>query len=210
MKESSISNFGLLIAYLVPGFTALWGASFASASLRRWLATSPADPPTIGGFLYVTIASIAVGLTVSTFRWLVIDTIHHRTRLLRPAIDFARLGENVGAFNILVEGHYRYYQFYANMVIALTCGHLARRSAVGFWTAPLGWPDAAFLILAAVFFAGSRDTLRKYYTRVDTLLAPAVRNSRARGSDSVCGPTTISDRKPCAPAEQSHQRSQHS
>ena len=39
----------------------------------------------------------------------------------------------------------------------------------GLW--PLGWLDAAFLPLEAIFFLASRDTLQKYYTRSQQLLA---------------------------------------
>ena len=84
MKEVSTSNFGLLIAFVLPGFTALWGAAYISPVLRSWLVGSGMTGPTVGGFLYVTLASVAAGLTVSTVRWAVIDTIHHWTGLTQP------------------------------------------------------------------------------------------------------------------------------
>ena len=66
MTSVSNANFGPLIAYLVPGATVLLGLSPFSPTLRAWLAATPADsPPTIGGFLYLTVASLAVGMTVS-------------------------------------------------------------------------------------------------------------------------------------------------
>ncbi len=106
-------NFGPLIAYLVPGAVALAGFSPFSATLGAWFASAPADAPSIGGFLYLTVASLAAGMTVSAVRWAVIDTLHARTGLPPPKLDFSLLGGNVEAFVLLIEIHYRHYQFYA-------------------------------------------------------------------------------------------------
>ena len=73
MRDVTNNNFGLLIAYVLPGLTALWGAAHFSPTLRFWLAASPSELPTVGGFLYVTLGSVAAGMTVSTVRWLIVD-----------------------------------------------------------------------------------------------------------------------------------------
>ena len=62
LQNISNANFDPLIAYLVPGATVLLGASPFSDTIRSWLATTPAEAPTIGGFLYLAIASLAVGI----------------------------------------------------------------------------------------------------------------------------------------------------
>jgi hypothetical protein len=113
IKESSLESFGLLIAYVLPGVIALLGVSYFSDPVRSWLGSSAADAPTVGGFLYVTLASIAAGLTASTVRWLIVDTLHHWTGIRQPRWDFSRLQANVGAFDVLIEIHYKFYQFYA-------------------------------------------------------------------------------------------------
>ncbi|QDT38387.1 hypothetical protein [Stratiformator vulcanicus] len=170
MKEISLNNFGLLIAYLVPGFVTLWGVSFSSPTVNAWLGGSTADAPTLGGFLYVTIASLAAGLTVSTVRWLVIDTLHHLTGIRRPSWDFSRLQENIDAFDRLIEIHYRYYQFHANGLVAVVIAYFGRRIGLGFWSTPFGMAEVACLLVVPILFAGSRDTLSKYYRRADALL----------------------------------------
>ena len=43
MQSVSDTNFGPLIAYLVPGATVLFGASQFSATLRLWFAATPAE-----------------------------------------------------------------------------------------------------------------------------------------------------------------------
>ncbi len=181
--EASINDFGLLIAYVLPGFAALWGLTYITDALRPWLGHLPADAPTVGGFLFVTVASIAAGLTVSTLRWLLVDSLHHRTGIRPPAWDFSNLEQSAAAFGVLVEIHYRYYQFYANMLVAIAFVFLARRLSLGFFAAPVGLPDLGLLVVGAVFFLGSRDTLRKYYTRTGQLLRDrAQRRTRGRGA----------------------------
>lgn len=170
MQTVSINNFGFLIAYLVPGFTTLWGISFFSTTVQSWIRVLPSEAPTVGGFLYVTIGSVAVGLTISTIRWLVIDTIHHWTGISDPGWNFSKLQKNINAFDRLIEIHYHYYQFYANMLIATVFVYISARISSGFQKIPFGWAEVIFLFLALLFFAGSRDTLKKYYRRIDMFL----------------------------------------
>ncbi len=111
MREVSGRNFGLLIAYVLPGFVALTGAARCSTAVRQWMDQHVAAcgaTATVGGFLYVTLASVGVGLTVSTVRWAVIDTLHHWTGIPGPCWDDSRLQEKLEAFEALVENHYRY------------------------------------------------------------------------------------------------------
>lgn len=113
MSDVSRDNFGPLVAYLVPGATVLMGFSQFSPVLRTWFAATPADAPTIGGFLYLTVASVAVGMTVNAVRWVTMDTVLRWTGIELPALDFSRLGQNVDAFGLLIEIHYHHYQFHA-------------------------------------------------------------------------------------------------
>lgn len=170
MKAVSNDNFGPLIAYLVPGAVALLGFSPFSPTLREWFGTGPAATPSIGGFLYVTIASIAVGMTLNAVRWMTIDTIHAWTGISTPPLDFGGLGENVEAFTLLIEIHYRHYQFYANTVIALAAAYGSHRFRVG--ASDVGLVDVGAVTLCAIFFGASRDTLRRYHSRCQQLLHP--------------------------------------
>jgi hypothetical protein len=169
MKEVTSGNFGLLIAFVLPGFVVLWGLSYFSATVRLWLSVTGATP-TVGGFMFGTLASVAAGVTVSTVRWLVIDTIHHWTGIRQPPWNFARLQDNVGAYNVLNDIHYKFYLFHANGLIALFFVYVARRTHEGIFTAPVGWFDLGFVVLSLVLFVGSRDMLRKYHARVSQLL----------------------------------------
>jgi len=91
MQGISNDTFGPLIAYLVPGATALVGISPFLPVVQVWLTTNSANPPTISGLLYLTLASLASGMTVSAVRWATIDKLHARTGLPPPNLNFARL-----------------------------------------------------------------------------------------------------------------------
>jgi hypothetical protein len=70
-------------------------------------------------------------MIVNVFRWAIFDTIQHHTGLALPRWDFSLLQERVAAYELLVELHYRYYQFFANMLIALVFTYFAYRSTLG-------------------------------------------------------------------------------
>lgn len=169
MQSVTNANFGPLVAYLLPGATVLLGISPFSPLVGSWFAVTSAGTPTIGGFLFLTVASMGVGMTVSAIRWLVIDSIHRVTGLPPPSLDFSRLGPNVEAFGLLIEIHYRHYLAYANGVIALAIAYGCYRVNLGA-TAVLGWLDLLFVLLETIFFLASRDSIAKYFLRCHQLL----------------------------------------
>lgn len=200
MAELTGRNFGLLIAYLIPGFVVLLGISHLSPTLQTWLsaATNAEDLPTIGGFLYVTLASVGLGMTVSAVRWFLIDRINEWTGLKRPRWDDSRLQVNLEAFDLIVEHHYRYYQFYANNVVALLTVYGAHRYGKGF-PPVVGWPEIGLVGLLVVFWAMSRDTVRKYYNRASALLnyqEPKMGNGSHPKTETTSKPGSSEQSKP--------------
>lgn len=169
MQSISNDTFGPLVAYLVPGATVLTGLSPFLPTVQTWLDGSSSNAPTVGGLLYLSLASLAAGMTVSAVRWAAVDTLHARSGLAAPRLDFARLPGKVEEMRLLIEIHYRHYQFYANMLVAVLVAYVGYRIHVGF-VAP-GLADAAVVLLEPVFYYTSRDTLRKYYSRSQELLS---------------------------------------
>ena len=147
----------------------LWGLSPFSRTLQIWFVTTPPDMPSLGGFLYLTVASVAVGMIVSAVRWAFVDRLHNLTGIPVPSLDFSLLAKNVEALNLLIEIHYRHYQFYANELVAIFCLYISYRVSFG-GLGSLGIVDVAFVILEIVLFMASRDTLRKYFDRSQQLL----------------------------------------
>ena len=169
MRDVTTNNFGLLIAFVLPGFVLLWGIAPYSSTISGWLGQTTTDAPTVGGFLYVTLVSVGLGQLVSTLRWLLIDSIHHHTGIHKPNWSFSQLRskETVAAFDRFVEDHYRYYQFHANGLVAITLAMILRGHAVGFRLI-----DVVLLLLCdALLFVGSRDNLQRYYRRAESVLS---------------------------------------
>jgi hypothetical protein len=170
MIPVSNRNFGLLIAYLVPGFVALHGLTPHWPVLQAWLGGPSGSSATVGGFLYVTIASTAAGMTLSTIRWLVLDHLHAITGLPPPRADFSRLQANVDAYQAAIEYHYRYYQFYGSSIFAVFVVLIGRWPLVDVLPAHPRLAVLLLIMLSVLFFAASRDALRKYYTRTRFIL----------------------------------------
>ncbi len=160
--------FGLIIAYLLPGFVALVGIAPLVPTVAGWL--KPVDQGVgVGPPVYALLAAIAIGMVASCFRWLLIDRIHALTGVGPPVFNARALEARPSAFTYLVENHYRYYQFYANTLVAVVFAYAIRRllrtsSFLTFGT------DLGVLILCAVLFAGSRDALTKYRNRSEQLV----------------------------------------
>lgn len=167
MDDQLQRSFGLVIAYVLPGFIVVAGLSWHWPALAVWLRAEPTLAPTMGQFLYVAMASLGAGLTTSALRWAVIDSLHHATGLPQPVIDFSRLQQRLSAFSLAVEHYYRYYQFYANSLVAVLifagC-YVAAGKLVTWKLFVVG------LALELVLLAASRDSLRRYYSRVSLLL----------------------------------------
>ena len=172
LSETPGKYFGLTIAYGLPGFIALGALVPLLPAVSRWLYPSGGGDAGLASPVYVLLAAMTAGMIVSCVRWLLIDTLHHATGLSQPVWNDGRLGDRLQAFNYLVEVHYRYYQFYANALVAILLAYGVNRvlhtiPLLGFGT------DLAVVILVAVLFAGSRDALAKYYRRTTRLVGHA-------------------------------------
>lgn len=170
MKENSFLNFGLIISYLLPGFTFFWGLSLHSVTLASWISTDQSSQPTVGGFFFVTLLSLTIGLIIGMLRWMIIDTVHHLTGIQKPFWDYRQLQNKIQGFQRLVEDHYNYYKFYSGMFLAgLFCYiSLWFNEEVVFADY---WIHFCFVLIESALLIASRDTLRNYYQRVASLLA---------------------------------------
>ena len=147
---------------------ALWGVSYFSATVRLWLIIADQTAPSVAGFLYVTLAAFAAGLTLGAIRVVTVDPLHHCTGVAKPEWNFSEFQQKFWAFNQLVESHYCFYQFYAHMGLALplvVAAHLlADVGGLPWWL----WVGCAGLEL--VLLTVSRLTLKTYYTQASDLL----------------------------------------
>ena len=94
--------------------------------------------------------------------------LHHRTGVKRPEFDFSEFQAKFWAFNQLVESHYRYYQFYSHMFLALAF-LIGTRLVTVPWPGPQ-WFGVALTALEVVLLFSGRQTLAKYYASASHLL----------------------------------------
>lgn len=113
---------------------------------------------------------MGTGLTLNALRWMTLDQLHHVTGIPSPTLDFSTLRHHFDAYQGIVDNHFRYYQFYGNMLLAICLIPLAP-NARGMWLSSCaGWILGSLLIV--VYFLASRDTLSKYYARTAAMLVP--------------------------------------
>jgi len=158
-------HFGLVIAYLLPGFVALAGVAPFAPIVSTWLRAD--QSASFGAPVYALLAATAAGMVVSCFRWLIIDRVHALTGLGNPIFNAQALEEKPAAFAYLVENHYRYYQFYANTLVGVVWAYAVHR-LLGISHFSIG-TDIGILILCATLFMGSHDALSKYRMRSQKL-----------------------------------------
>ena len=168
MRDLSEGSFGFVIAYLVPGLVGLSIASDFLPGVESWLRGGD-NAPSVGGFFYGTLAALASGLTIGAIRWLTLDQLHHLTGLAPPKLDFANLQRHFEAHQGAVENHYRYYQFYGNMLLAIALIPIGP-SMHSAWLAETPGRIIGGLLIV-VYFLASRDCLSKYYARTAAMLS---------------------------------------
>ncbi len=187
-------QFGLAIAYLLPGFIALAGIAPLVPVVSVWLEAG--QTASLGAPLYALLAATATGMIVSCFRWALVDPLHTLTGVVAPTFDARALSEHPTVFNFLVESDYRYYQFDANTLVAIIWTYSIFRA---FRVLPrLGLvSDIGIIVLSLVLFAGSRDALFKYRSRIkqlsletpgnsfeDDVMTNGIDHNQGSGSDS--------------------------
>jgi len=214
MPNISSRQFGLIVAYVLPGFIALAGIAPVLPAVATWLRPVAAGDIGLGPPVYIVLTATAIGLFLSCFRWLSIDQIHYWTGVRHPAWDDRQLPSALGGFDYLVQNHFRYYEFCGNTLVAVVWAYgLNRRMG----TLPFlgAGTDLGMLIVSAVLFTASRDALAKYYTRTGRLLGEIAEEESgeqamfngndhriaAGESSSTVRPESKPDEKPPKPAK---------
>lgn len=167
MTPTSNWQFGLIVAYVLPGFVGLLGLAPIFPRVAGWL--RPAGTDGFSSAMYAVLAAAAIGLIVSCFRWMVLDRIHALTGVRRPALDDRRLPDVLVAFDYLVQNHFRYYEFCGNTLVAIVLSYAVVRFSGRFSFVGVG-TDLVVLVISIALFAASRNALANYYTRTARLV----------------------------------------
>lgn len=125
MEKILSVSFGYLIAFILPGFVVVLSLTPYSQLLQNWLKVTYSASPNVSAFICVIFLSLIVGITISAIRWLIFDHIIFRKLTNRIAeLDYSKLSLQIERFKYINEGHYQFYQFYANMFISMFTAYL--------------------------------------------------------------------------------------
>jgi flagellar biosynthesis protein FliQ len=192
MKDIGI-DFGLLIAYLVPGVISLKGLAFGDSGLQRLFADSYGNSNALAAIAALIALSIVAGMIISVVRASTIDhtfamslqntflkriprveagAFYGATRRQEPQYAKLAEGNRLPAFLEAKISEKRPYQFYGNTIIAL----LIYVVALGLVTASkdaqaseTGFLWRFIIILISVFFLyiAARQSHHRFMKAVD-------------------------------------------
>lgn len=75
--EISGRQFGLLIAYLLPGFIGMAGMAPLSDTVSAWLKGQSLGTAGVSPSIFTLMGAITLGLIISCFRWMLVDSVLH-------------------------------------------------------------------------------------------------------------------------------------
>jgi hypothetical protein len=160
-------SFGFAIAFLVPGAVGLWGIGQNVPTIREWFGATAESQATAGGFLFVLLASMAVGLVISGLRQEILDRLFFAKvlKIERPPLDEMKLirPDVLAAVRFSAESYYRYYQFYANMAFAVTFAYVAWLAHDWGWSWWRVGGLGLLLLSVIVLIKSSTYSLERYY-----------------------------------------------
>jgi hypothetical protein len=172
VKDVTTTSFGLVIAYLLPGLAGLFSLSFSFEAVKALFDKFATAESNLGLFLLVVLASVAVGLQVSIFRWFLFEKAPW-IKLRLQTKDLANLGikDKHTAFRTIIDEQYRYHQFWGGMTIVqvpLFIGWILQERAQ--WWVVVGSAAIACVLEICTFWAAT-EAYNRYITRATALLA---------------------------------------
>jgi hypothetical protein len=163
LNPFSSINFGLLIAFFLPGIVSLYALGYFSRTVAAIFDSLLNNGNEVGASFLILSASIVAGLIVSSFRGVVLEPLYRRIGVEQIPFDYGMFIEEKwrDALEDLIEQQYRYYQFYGNIMISLLFLLIARVLSVSIWD-NLGTLALHGLAVIMLFFSG-KDALTDVY-----------------------------------------------
>ena len=159
-------NFGLVIAYLIPGFSATYALAPHVKAIDALLGGSE-RVPSANAVVPLILMAVAVGIIINAISEVAIRPLIHRSGVKQPKVDTEKLtSEGRRRYDRMIENHFRYHQFFSNMLVSvLLLGPV--------W---LLWPlhnnilrNASLPMVVVALFLTARKALFHFYTGRSTL-----------------------------------------
>lgn len=167
-------NFGLIIAFFLPGVLTVYSLRYVSPRVDHLLQTIEVGQVFVGPGALLVMAALVAGLIISAVRVVALDPVLHWTGLPKPKVNYEKLvtPEKRAVFNEVVENVYRYYQFYGNVFLALLLLIVLRYGVAGAPMVSSLTAGALFIIhlasLVTLFFA-ARQSMRQLGRAINEL-----------------------------------------
>ncbi|MFI5284364.1 MAG: hypothetical protein ACHQ0J_14710 [Candidatus Dormibacterales bacterium] len=170
LKPENI-DFGVVIAFIAPGFVAFKALSSVSSMAADWLNTAAHQEQSLGVFLFVGLGSLSLGLAVSGVRGLVVDSVFFRLLGARqPPVNWKEV-KNTTNLIMVRDAYYRYFQFYGNVAVAMAL------LLVAFWSSTSCRLLCAGVLAVVVLLASAYYSLHGYIDALDDQGVLRKRNS---------------------------------
>jgi hypothetical protein len=104
MVQFAPINFGLIIAFILPGTVAAYGLRYLSPRIDALWSTLECGQIVAGPLILIGISALAVGLIVSSFRFVVLEPILYCTGVNRTTIKYDKItdAERLNLFSQMV------------------------------------------------------------------------------------------------------------
>lgn len=163
MSESSNPfsslNFGLLIAYFLPGFIALYALRYFSGEVSAWFSAILDKDKSLGASFLILAASLVIGLIVSACRDIMLERLHYATGVKLELFDYGKFisADRRAVLEDLIANKYRFYQFYGNTMIA--CLFLLISKSLHYVSGANKWVLVLIGFGVVLLFFASREAL---------------------------------------------------
>lgn len=180
MKDVSSTTFGLIIAFLLPGFAGVFALSFWAPAVADLFSRFIEAESNVGRFLLMILCSLVVGLEVSVCRWLIFEQFLCRN-YKRDFSKYRHLGDQskLLGFRAAVDETYRYHQFWGGMAIVtpFIAWGLVQRATEGRCLMAF-----MFLLVEGLNIAGAWSAYQNYIDRTNRILEDSG-NGKRLGAD---------------------------
>jgi hypothetical protein len=173
VRDLVVENFGIVIAYVVPGGAALLAGMFASSALKEWVSQAAGQATTFGGFLILTTVALGLGMIVQAARFFFFERFlagsemitKRYPQLIRENADQAkrRRAQVRAALRENTEAHYRFYQCHGGLLLVIPA--IVFAWAMGRPAGALAWKlwcvVAVAALLEVALFSSALDALKR-------------------------------------------------
>jgi len=175
MSEDLFSqSFDHLLAFVLPGLGMLWGLSYFDPNgLGAWFRTASTSETSIGGFLFLVLAALAMGVFISGVRWLLLENWLHLFPSPPELNEAKRREQGVREAHADARHHHFYYfLFYGNMLCAMPVvliGWKWARDPEPAWSTFIG-AVVGFVLIEGVLYRAAYGAISRFKTKIEQIV----------------------------------------